>query len=736
MSQPRTPSISSLTRNPLAVRCRPDLKAVQTKHKHESAVVVKDPIAMKYHRMRPDEYFVLQSLNGELSLEQICDEYQRTFPPQKVTAAELNQLLFRFHESGLTISDSSMQGDRLTDRRRKDRKQRWMQHISGVLFIRFPGVDPEPFLKRLYPLARPFLSWLGMAVAAMLCLFAAVVFATRWDSFTAEFPQMHDWIRLDSMLILAAVIGGTKVLHEIGHALTCKHFGGECHQIGPMLLVFTPALYCDTSDSWMLPSRWQRAAVGMAGIGTEVLLAAIATCVWASTAPGITHYIAMNVMLVCSVSTLLFNANPLLRYDGYYVLSDLCDVPNLGERSRKLLAGHTNQLLFGIDELPPEPMTAWARFWMLTYALMAAIYRWGLTLLILYVVSLILRPYGLESIGRVLCLFAAGGLVFTLFRGPVKFFRNPARRKQIQMNRTFASLLVIACLIAAAFYPLPAGVSGSARIVPRAETPIYITTSGQLQQLKRLPGDTVKKGDEIATLINRDIEIQYLTIKGRLDTQKQIVDAIRASAIETPDAANDLPGQEALLEDLKKQLATRESRRNGLTLKAPADGTLIASPHRAAEQEELGRLVSWHGFPTEKRNSGCLLEPGHELMSVATDPGWDAEMILDQSEIQRLEIGSVAKFALESMPETKFKGVVIDIARAKWTAQEHAERRDDISATRREKPPATSYVVRLELEDVDMPMIAGATAVSRIEAKEMSVVSRATRFLNSLLRFR
>ena len=118
------------------------------------------------------------------------------------------------------------------------------------------------------------------------------------------------------------MIGGTKVFHELGHALICKHFGGECHQIGPMLLVFTPALYCDTSDSWMLPSRWQRAAVGMAGVATEILLAAVATMVWVSTAPGLTHYIAMNVMLVCSVSTLLFNANPLLRYDGYYVLSD------------------------------------------------------------------------------------------------------------------------------------------------------------------------------------------------------------------------------------------------------------------------------------------------------------------------------------------------------------------------------------------------------------------------------
>ena len=491
MPHPNPPSVSSLTRQALRVRARADLQAVQTRHKHESAVVVKDPIAMNYHRLRPDEYFVLQSLDGQTSLEQIQQGYHRRFAPQKVTPVELNQLLFRFHQSGLTISDAAMQGDRLTDRRRKDRRQRWMQQISGILFIRFPGVDPEPLLRRLYPIARPWLSRFGMTLAIAICLIAAMVFTTHWERFAAEFPKMNDWLRLEAVFILAAVIGCTKVLHEIGHALTCKHFGGECHQIGPMLLVFTPALYCDTSDSWMLPSRWQRAAVGLAGIATEVLLAAIATFVWVTTAPGLVHYIAMNVMLVCSVSTLLFNANPLLRYDGYYVLSDLCDVPNLAEKSRKLLAGHANQLMFGFDELPPELMTASARFWMLTYALLATAYRWSLTLLILWFVSLVLRPYGLESLGRLLCLFAAGGLLLSLFRSPAQFLRNPARRRQIRMKPALVSMFVIVGLVTLGFYPLPSGVSTSARIVPRNESPIYITTPGLLRTVNKLPGETV-----------------------------------------------------------------------------------------------------------------------------------------------------------------------------------------------------------------------------------------------------
>ena len=236
--------------------------------------------------MRPDEYFVLELLDGTLSLEEVRDRYQTEFAPQRVTTADVNRLLFRFHQSGLTVSDAALQGDRLGDRRRRDRRERLLQHISGVLFIRFPGVDPEPLLRRLHPLLRPLLSWPGMLVAALTCLIALLVFVTQWDRFAAEFPRMNDWLRLESLVLLAAAIGVTKMLHELGHAVVCKHFGGECHQIGPMLLVFTPALYCDTSDSWMLPSRAKRAAVGLAGIGTEVLLAALATFVWAWTAPG------------------------------------------------------------------------------------------------------------------------------------------------------------------------------------------------------------------------------------------------------------------------------------------------------------------------------------------------------------------------------------------------------------------------------------------------------------------
>ncbi|MFG0262532.1 MAG: HlyD family efflux transporter periplasmic adaptor subunit [Novipirellula sp. JB048] len=725
----------------IAVRARADLVAVQTRHRNESAYVLKDPVAMRYHRLRPDEYFVLVRLDGTRSFDDLRHEYERTFYPQRVSPRELNQLLFRFHQSGLTVSDAINQGERLAERRVKEQRQRWLQQFSSLLFIRFPGVDPEPLLRRLYPWVRPLLSPLALVVAIGLCVSAAGVLLVRWPVFTAEFPTIGVWLRFDSILILASVIGATKVLHELGHAVVCKHFGGECHQIGPMLLVFTPALYCDTSDSWMLVNRFHRAAVGLAGIATEVILAAIATWVWTLTAEGLVHSIAMNVMLVCGVSTVLFNANPLLRYDGYYVLSDLCDIANLGERSRRLLASVWNRWVLGVADTPDETLTPLGRSGMIFYAIAAALYRWSLTLLILWFVSLMLRPYGLESIGRLLTGVAILGMLYTGVQSPFRFFRNPARRAQVRARRVLFSVTGLMLLVSAACWPLPSSISTTARVTPRQQTSIYISTPGVLESLEAQPGDTVDQGDAIAVLVNHQVEADYVQAFGRVQAQSTIVDALRHSRYESPEAANELPAAEALLSDLEEQLETHRQRRDALVIRAGASGRLIlgarVAASSAAGHAETHQLVSWSGYPTDPENAQGYLRSGTELMSIVQSDDWDVEIVMSQSEVQRVAVGAKVKLALLCDTTQVFWAKVSEISRSQWTAEVNTPRWDDANASRQQAPAATSYVVRAAIEPrPTLPLIAGGSAIGRVETAPLSLAARVLRGLNTLLRFR
>src|SRR5437660_1391675 len=223
-------------------------------------------------------------------------------------------------------------------------------------------------------------TWWFFAASLGLMASAIVLILTHFATFYKNLPEYHEFFQWNRMLYLWIALGIVKVIHEFGHGISCKAFGGECHEMGALFLCLSPCLYCNVSDSWTLPSKWRRIIISFAGIYVELVIAALATWVWWNSPDGsMIANVSLCVMVLCSVSTFVFNANPLMRFDGYYIMADWLEIPNLRDRCNKYLKNIFFDYCLGI-EVPPEPyMTLNRRILFLTYAVAAYIYRWLLT---------------------------------------------------------------------------------------------------------------------------------------------------------------------------------------------------------------------------------------------------------------------------------------------------------------------------------------------------------------------
>ena len=437
-------SLLSSSARKLPIRKRADLVARRQHYLGRAYWVVKDPVGLAYYRFQEEEFAILQMFDGKISLDEIKERFEADFPPQKITLEELQQFLGMLHRSGLVVVDMPGQGHQLRKRRDERKRKMLLAAASNILCIRFKGFDPERFLNWLYPRVRWAFSPVAVFLCCMLALSAVTLVAVQFDVFRAKLPEFHQFFSIHNAFLLAIVLGVTKVLHEFGHGLTCKHFGGECHEMGIMVLVLTPCLYCNVSDSWMLPSKWARAAIGAAGIYVEVVLASIARSCGGFPSPDLFHNLCLNVMFISSVTTIVFNANPLLRYDGYYILADLTEIPNLRQKATTILSRKLGEWCLGLE--PPEDpfLPQRNQLFFALYSIAAAAYRWVVALSICWFLYKLFQSYHLEIVGKIVVMMSLYGLFFMPLWQLGKFFYVPGRLDQVKKPHLYTTLSILA----------------------------------------------------------------------------------------------------------------------------------------------------------------------------------------------------------------------------------------------------------------------------------------------------
>ena len=465
--------------------------------------VIKDPLALKYFRFKIEEYFLLQQFDGKQNLQDVKKAFERKYRPQTISIEDLTRFVAQLHEAGIILIDSPEQAKVLIRRRRKNRWRKVWAFLANILFIKIPIIDPERLLTWMYPYFRWIFTSYFVTASVGLMLAAVTLVISQWDLFYSKLPEFQsffNWWTIFSFWISLAIV---KIIHEFGHGLTAKHFGGEVHEMGMLFLVLTPALYCDVTDSWLLPNKWHRIWISAAGIYVELFLASIATFVWFYSEPGLLNSLSMATMFICSINTVLFNANPLLRYDGYYVMADWLEIPNLRIKSTQFFAYLIQEKVLGLEIPVQSYLPRSRRFLFVTYAIASYVYRWVVTFSIIYFLSQVLKPYKLQSISYMLATGALVPLLGMPVYQIVKFLRTPGRLRKVKKARTAGFAVAAVALVAGILLiPTPLRIQGTLVLTAAKPDEIYAEVEGQLVELNVRDGEWVTKDTVIAKLIN------------------------------------------------------------------------------------------------------------------------------------------------------------------------------------------------------------------------------------------
>lgn len=347
--------------------------------------VVQDQTGGRYHRLSPEAYALVKQMDGTQSVQTLWEQANKDGGKDACTQNEVVDLLVQMHAADLLQMDSAPDPVALFERYHKKRIATLKQWLLNPMSLKLPLLDPDRMLSR----GMPYLAWLFGPFGALLWLAAVVpalfLAAQHWPELTTNLSDQV--LSSSNLLVMSLVFPIVKLLHELGHGFAVKAWGGAVHELGLMFLVFAPVPYVEASASAAFPNKYRRAAVAAAGMLVELFLAALALYVWVLVEPGVTRAAAFNVMVISGMSTLVVNGNPLLRYDGYYIFTDLVEIPNLAQRGQKYLTYLWDRHVFGAHDAVPPHETASERRWLFWYTPLAWAYRTFVTVSVIWFIA-------------------------------------------------------------------------------------------------------------------------------------------------------------------------------------------------------------------------------------------------------------------------------------------------------------------------------------------------------------
>jgi putative peptide zinc metalloprotease protein len=672
-------------------KLREDLRISEQTVAGETSYVVKNFETNSYNRYGSTEYELLQLCDGERTYTEIAEEMTRRHPESSLGETDTQEFIESI-EPAMWERSIGEKNLAVLERIRDERKSRVDQ--SSVLYISFKAWDPNKTLEKI----DPYLSWmfsLGFVYFSLLIfVVAGYLLAGDWTRVQQDTSELYNFANKSAydiwvFWILLLVLGA---IHEFGHGLTCKHFGGDVHQMGFLLIYFTPAFYTDTTDILLFTKGSRRQWVLFAGIWIEMVLCGLAALVWHFTPAGsVTNDIAYKMMLLSGIQGAVLNLNPLIKADGYYALSQFLDIDNLREDSFEFLRAWTRKyLLFQDVDLPPTTLRQRRIFFI--FGVCAVIYSTSLLILVLLFVKNVLvsklGDWGYLATLGVVYFFARKGI-----RQAIPAVRGWVRQKKedymawkvTRLQQVGAAGLAVLLLIP----PMATRVSTGLILEPGKSASIRAQIAGQVQDIFVRNGEAVKAGQVLATLRNPEMETELKMLADEMSVANSHV----RNGQDRSDFDESAEGVRERTR-LGQELAIAERNVESLKIRAPIDGIVVT--------DDLDQAA------------GSFIQPGDDLGRIVDRSSMRARILVRDWELEDVSDGATVKVKVAPFPFRTYSGSVEKILPAAALDHPVAQTQD---LERLGQKLTNYFAVEMEFPNADGSLREGMTGTARIAGK-------------------
>jgi len=599
----------------LCCALRPSVVAHRQQFEDEIWMVLNDKLSNEWFRISWEAYQFLATLTPDRTVEETWYITLERHPEMTLSQEEVVQILSQLHLANMLTYDQASGSDSFFERFSDKSRRKRLTLLTSFLALKLPLLDPDRGLNSSLPLIRFMFGPIGIAIYFVLII---VGLLTLTQNFSALFDNAAGILAPENLFLLYIGFSVAKIIHELGHAALCKYFGGEVHVLGLMFLLFTPIPYVDASASWGFRNRAERLWVAMAGMLFELAFASIAIVVWAHTAPGTLNALAYNIVFTASISTLLFNSNPLLRFDGYHMLVDALNMPNLFNNSRSQLRYLVSRYVLRVPNAKPAAQTA-REAWILPIYGVISLGYW--LLLMVGIISFVANQY--LDLGILMALIL-GVMIFVI---PLfKFIRYLVADKALRHIRVRTMIIVISIVALAiallSFVPAPSHVRVDGVIEVQTSRKLFSEVSGLVVQRAPENGIWVNSGETLLQMENPELDYMIRSAEAKL---LQLEDQMRQAIANTQANTEPLSRQ---IDAVRGHIANLLRQQAALTISAPMTGVWTATDnllHRGAwvaRGSYLGILTQpgeWHFIGVLPQVDAYVFEQGVEHASLKID---------------------------------------------------------------------------------------------------------------------